>query len=156
MARSEHFTYIVGFSGTDRSRICEYLENYLYNENELRHCNDNFWFLLEERRGKLISSPNIVFLSGDKYSPKYCSTWWSKILQGLLNDPFYTGLRRKRVRGEEYDMLIDNFMRACTKRWISSVYPRPDFYCLHKRFFDCENLARVRKPKTSDETLDIL
>ncbi|PIO62085.1 malic enzyme, NAD binding domain protein [Teladorsagia circumcincta] len=36
--------------------------------------------------------------------------------QGLLNDPFYTGLRRKRVRGEEYDRLMDNFMKACTKR----------------------------------------
>ncbi|EYB99171.1 hypothetical protein Y032_0124g1201 [Ancylostoma ceylanicum] len=37
--------------------------------------------------------------------------------QGLLNDPFYTGLRRKRVRGDEYDSLMDNFMRACTKRF---------------------------------------
>ncbi|KHJ90300.1 malic enzyme domain protein [Oesophagostomum dentatum] len=37
--------------------------------------------------------------------------------QGLLNDPFYTGLRRKRVRGEEYDSLIDNFMKACTKKF---------------------------------------
>ncbi|KAK6040872.1 malic enzyme domain protein, partial [Cooperia oncophora] len=34
----------------------------------------------------------------------------------LLNDPFYTGLRRKRVRGPEYDLLIDNFMKAATKR----------------------------------------
>ncbi|KAK6055366.1 malic enzyme domain protein [Cooperia oncophora] len=37
--------------------------------------------------------------------------------QGLLNDPFYTGLRRKRVRGEQYDLLMDNFMKACTKRF---------------------------------------
>ncbi|KAK6737778.1 hypothetical protein RB195_020090 [Necator americanus] len=37
--------------------------------------------------------------------------------QGLLNDPFYTGLRRKRVRGKEYDRLMDNFMKACTKRF---------------------------------------
>ncbi|VDO59886.1 unnamed protein product [Heligmosomoides polygyrus] len=37
--------------------------------------------------------------------------------QGLLNDPFYTGLRRNRVRGEEYDLLMDNFMKACTKRF---------------------------------------
>uniref|UniRef100_A0AC34F2S3 Malic enzyme n=1 Tax=Panagrolaimus sp. ES5 TaxID=591445 RepID=A0AC34F2S3_9BILA len=35
----------------------------------------------------------------------------------LLNDPFYIGLRRKRVRGEEYDRLLDNFMHACTKRF---------------------------------------
>ncbi|GMS84147.1 hypothetical protein PENTCL1PPCAC_6322 [Pristionchus entomophagus] len=37
--------------------------------------------------------------------------------QELLNDPFYTGLRRKRVRGAEYDSLLDNFMKACTKRF---------------------------------------
>lgn len=37
--------------------------------------------------------------------------------QELLNDPFYTGLRRKRVRGAEYDTLLDNFMKACTKRF---------------------------------------
>ena len=50
----------------------------------------------------------------------------------LLNDPFYIGLRRKRVRyyndivfphlfivfsGEEYDSLLDNFMKAVTKRF---------------------------------------
>jgi len=35
----------------------------------------------------------------------------------LLNDPFYIGLRRKRVRGEEYDRLLDNFMKACTKKF---------------------------------------
>lgn len=35
----------------------------------------------------------------------------------LLNDPFYIGLRHKRVRGERYDTLLDNFMKACTKRF---------------------------------------
>ncbi len=36
--------------------------------------------------------------------------------QELLDDPFYIGLRRKRVRGDDYDRLIDNFMKAVVKR----------------------------------------
>nr|P27443.1 RecName: Full=NAD-dependent malic enzyme, mitochondrial; Short=NAD-ME; Flags: Precursor [Ascaris suum] len=35
----------------------------------------------------------------------------------LLNDPFYIGLRHKRVRGKDYDTLLDNFMKACTKKY---------------------------------------
>ncbi|VDO59884.1 unnamed protein product [Heligmosomoides polygyrus] len=44
--------------------------------------------------------------------------WLGNVLvQKLLDDPFYIGLRRKRVRGPEYDLLIDNFMKAATKRF---------------------------------------
>jgi len=32
--------------------------------------------------------------------------------QELLDDPFYVGLKQKRVRGQEYDDLIDEFMEA--------------------------------------------
>ncbi|KFD70198.1 hypothetical protein M514_03287 [Trichuris suis] len=37
--------------------------------------------------------------------------------QTLLNDPFYTGVKEKRVRGEKYDKLVDNFMKAAVKRF---------------------------------------
>ncbi|VDM68492.1 unnamed protein product, partial [Strongylus vulgaris] len=37
--------------------------------------------------------------------------------QRLLDDPCYIGLRRNRVRGPQYDELIDNFMKAVTKRF---------------------------------------
>uniref|UniRef100_A0A914GT99 Malic enzyme n=1 Tax=Globodera rostochiensis TaxID=31243 RepID=A0A914GT99_GLORO len=35
----------------------------------------------------------------------------------LLNDPDYMGLRQPRVRGEQYDQFIDNFMVACRKKY---------------------------------------
>ncbi|KAI1728453.1 malic enzyme, NAD binding domain-containing protein [Ditylenchus destructor] len=41
--------------------------------------------------------------------------------QKLLNDPFYIGLRRNRVRGAEYDTLMDNFMKAVSKKYGQNV-----------------------------------
>ncbi|KAE8603067.1 hypothetical protein XENTR_v10014209 [Xenopus tropicalis] len=37
--------------------------------------------------------------------------------QELLNDPLYIGLRHRRVRGKEYDELVDEFMKAVTERY---------------------------------------
>ena len=38
-------------------------------------------------------------------------------VQSLVNLPVYTGLRHKRVRGKRYDQLIDEFLRAVTRRY---------------------------------------
>ncbi|KAB0376427.1 hypothetical protein FD755_010871, partial [Muntiacus reevesi] len=34
----------------------------------------------------------------------------------LLRDPLYIGLKHRRVRGQEYDGLLDEFMQAVTDR----------------------------------------
>lgn len=39
------------------------------------------------------------------------------ILQALLKDPLYIGLRHKRVRGQAYDDLLDEFMKAVSDRY---------------------------------------
>ena len=37
--------------------------------------------------------------------------------QALLKDPLYIGLRHKRVRGQAYDDLLDEFMKAVSDRY---------------------------------------
>ncbi|KAK4930791.1 hypothetical protein LTR28_011608, partial [Elasticomyces elasticus] len=45
----------------------------------------------------------------------------------LLNDDLYLGLRRPRVRGEEYDAFVDKFVQAARKRYPKAFIHFEDF-----------------------------
>ncbi|XP_064198434.1 NADP-dependent malic enzyme isoform X2 [Anguilla rostrata] len=44
-------------------------------------------------------------------------SWPEKDVRELLKDPLYIGLRHKRLRGQAYDDLLDEFMKAVTDRY---------------------------------------
>ncbi|KAL9655398.1 hypothetical protein ABK040_011239 [Willaertia magna] len=45
----------------------------------------------------------------------------------LLNDPLYLGIRRKRLTGNEYFEIVDEFMNAITNRWPNVLIQFEDF-----------------------------
>ena len=47
--------------------------------------------------------------------------------ESLLNDPVYNGLERRRVRGEQYDELVDEFIQAATKVFPGVLIQLEDF-----------------------------
>lgn len=47
--------------------------------------------------------------------------------QEFLNDPLYLGLKQSRTKGEAYDELIDEFMRACKELWPDALIQFEDF-----------------------------
>ena len=47
--------------------------------------------------------------------------------EALLADPLYMGLRRRRLRGREFDALVDEFMVAAGRRWPNVLIQFEDF-----------------------------
>ncbi len=45
----------------------------------------------------------------------------------LLRDPLYLGIRHRRHRGQEYDEIIDEFLRAANQRWPGVLIQFEDF-----------------------------
>lgn len=56
----------------------------------------------------------------------------------LLNDPLYLGLKEKRVRGKEYDRLVETFVKSTRE-----LYPRA---YLHFEDFGFQNGERALGP----------
>ena len=47
--------------------------------------------------------------------------------QERLDDPLYVGWRHRRIRGEEYDAFVENFVKAVKKRWPHVLLQWEDF-----------------------------
>jgi malate dehydrogenase (oxaloacetate-decarboxylating)(NADP+) len=45
----------------------------------------------------------------------------------LLDDPLYLGIRRKRLRGDEYDQIVEEFIQAAVRRWPGVLVQFEDF-----------------------------
>ena len=47
--------------------------------------------------------------------------------EALLRDPFYTGLRQSRLRGEAYDAMVEEFVTSVSERWPRALIQFEDF-----------------------------
>lgn len=45
----------------------------------------------------------------------------------LLNDPFYLGVKEKRISGERYIQAVDEFIQAAKHRWPNVLIQFEDF-----------------------------
>ncbi|GAA5920336.1 hypothetical protein JCM6882_009765, partial [Rhodosporidiobolus microsporus] len=62
----------------------------------------------------------------------------------LLNDPLYLGLRRKRIRGEEYDKFVDRFCDLVREEYPNAMLHFEDF-----GVFNAGRLLQKFRPKQS-------
>lgn len=63
--------------------------------------------------------------------------------QALLDDPLYIGVPQKRVTGQAYDDLIDEFIRAATQRY---CFMCVDYLCM-SHLWNISNLPKEIRPE---------
>uniref|UniRef100_A0A2K6KAF4 Malic enzyme 2 n=1 Tax=Rhinopithecus bieti TaxID=61621 RepID=A0A2K6KAF4_RHIBE len=77
--------------------------------------------------GHIFRRPKGLFISiSDRgHVRSIVDNWPENHVKALLKDPFYMGLYQKRDRTQQYDDLIDEFMKAITDRYFKNLTPAP-------------------------------
>jgi len=64
--------------------------------------------------------------------------------EDLLADPLYLGIRRRRLRGDEYDDLVAEFIQAAVRRWPRALIQFEDFANLNSFRLLAKYRQRIR------------